>query len=382
LTSNVEIEATDTERLVAFAHDHSIKLTVIGPEVPLALGVADAFDEAALPVYGPTRAAARLEWSKAWARQFMHRHAIPQPKFEVLRDVAQARAYATRAAPCVVKADGLAAGKGAIVCASPEEARAAIDLMLAERRFGAAGDTVLVEELVRGRELSYIVLSDGQVAVPLVPAQDYKRAEDQDRGPNTGGMGSYAPAQSVQPELLDAIHNDIINRAFDGMRAEGSPYRGTLYAGLILDHDGPKVIEFNCRFGDPETQAQLPLLDSDLYLALEACTRGRLRSELVRWKGGACVCVVLASQGYPGTYRTGYRVRGLELLGDRQDVYAFHAGTRIDGEHVVTSGGRVLGITATADDLKAATAQAYQVIGPEGVWFENSHFRSDIGAQA
>ncbi len=373
---NVPISADDVAALVDFARHEAIDLTVIGPETPLALGIVDAFHAAGLRVFGPTQAAARLESSKAFSKAFMRRHNIPTADYGVFTDFDSARAFVTQLGkPVVVKADGLAAGKGVVVCATAAEAEAALRRVLLDREFGSAGDSVLVEERLSGAELSALAFSDG-ASVALMPfARDHKRVGEGDLGANTGGMGAFAPVLDVPRDLADYVRRRVLEPAVRGMAAEGFPYRGVLYAGLMLTPNGVKVLEFNSRFGDPETQVILPLLESDLAEILIACTEGRLAQTPPRWRAGACATVVLASPGYPGDYPKGLPISGLDALQD--DVIVFHAGTARQGEQTVTSGGRVLTVSGLGDSLASALASAYTHI--HKISFEGMHFRRDIG---
>jgi len=375
----------DLEKLAAEARSRDIGLTVVGPEQPLAEGIVDVFRAAGLPVFGPTRAAAELEWSKAFAKDFMTRHGIPTASYRTFRagEEEAARAYVASAnAPLVVKADGLAAGKGVLLCRTPGEAlRAVADIAQA---FGRAGSTFVVEEYMEGKEASVFAVCDGKDFATLAPAQDHKRALDGDRGPNTGGMGAYAPAPCVTPAIMDEVRATIIRPTLEGMSREGRPYTGCLYVGLMLTAEGPRVVEYNCRFGDPETQVVLPLYGGDLLDLLEASARGTIASLPPRRPGpGAAVCVVLASGGYPGKYETGKRISGLPAGDTEGRVIYFHAGTRREADgSFATAGGRVLGVTAMepAHDIAAAIAAAYRAAA--GITFEGIHYRHDIGKGA
>ncbi|MGB5058608.1 MAG: phosphoribosylamine--glycine ligase, partial [Candidatus Promineifilaceae bacterium] len=337
--TNVPIAVEDVAGLVAFAREKGIGLTAVGPEIPLALGLVDAFQAAGLTVFGPTQAAAQLETSKAFAKAFMQEVGIPTAVSATFTNYQQAANYLPDG-PVVVKASGLAAGKGVIVCDNRAEAEAALRQIMLDREFGPAGDEVIIEERLSGPEVSLLAFCDGQTAVPLPPARDHKRAYDGDLGPNTGGMGVYAPPPDVDAALVDHIMRTVIQPAVDGMARRGAPYVGVLYAGIMLTAVGPKVLEFNCRFGDPETQALLPLLDGDLAEILLACAAGRLTPEMVRVHSGACATVVMAAPGYPGTYPKGLPITGLEAV--PEEVVVFHAGTHHADGQIVTSGGRVL----------------------------------------
>jgi phosphoribosylamine--glycine ligase len=383
IAENVFISEMDFDGLIAFAKEKGIGLTVVGPEVPLAAGIVDRFQTAGLPVFGPTQAAAQLEASKAFAKTFMQEMGIPTAWAAVFTDYEAARDYlAQHPGPAVIKASGLAAGKGVVVCDDTAEAEAALQEIMLNQAFGAAGDEVLIEERMVGAELSLLVLTDGVTAnpkrlraVPLPPARDHKRIFDGDKGPNTGGMGAYAPPPDVNQSLIDEVMATIVNPTIRGMAERGTPYVGVLYVGLMLTADGPKVVEFNCRFGDPETQVVLPLLDGDLAEIMLACIEGRLSPEMVRCHEGACVTVVMAAPGYPGNYPKGLPITGLDDVPD--DVLVFHAGTKTADGQVVTNGGRVLAVSARGEDLDTAVAFVYA--GVEKIHFEGAYYRRDIG---
>ncbi|MHB0876647.1 MAG: phosphoribosylamine--glycine ligase [Anaerolineae bacterium] len=379
LGENVPLRAEDVLGLVDLARSRHVDFTVVGPEAPLALGIVDAFTEAGLRIAGPHRAAAELESSKAFSKAFMQRHGIPTAGYRSFEEFEPALAY-TRSLPKppVVKADGLAAGKGVVVADTYEEAEAALRQMLIAKEFGASSNTVVVEEHLEGQEVSLLAFTDGERIAPLIAAQDHKRIADGDTGPNTGGMGAYAPAAVLTDELRREAIERVIEPAVRGMAAEGRPYRGVLYAGLILTDSGIETLEFNCRFGDPEAQVLLPLLDCDLADVLLRCSEGRLDPAQVRWHEGACVCVVMASGGYPGHYATGHAITGIERAEDL-GCLVFHAGTKAGDGGVVTSGGRVLGVTATGTDLGQAIDKAYT--GVRAIGFEGAQYRSDIGAK-
>ena len=381
LATNVDLRADDVQGLTAYAREGGFHLVVIGPEVPLALGLADALIEAGVPVFGPRRAAARLESSKAFSKDFMRAHGIPTADYGVFTDADAALAYLeTHPAPIVVKADGLAAGKGAYVCRTDEEARQAVEMIMRVRLYGAAGDAVVIEEFLPGQEVTVLAFADGHTVRPMILAQDHKAAYDGDRGPNTGGMGAYAPAPLLDPQTLQRVVDEVLQPAVDGMAAAGTPYVGVLYAGLMVQGDDYSVLEFNCRFGDPETQAILPLLETDLVDVLDACIDGRLADVQLRWAPQSCVCVVMASAGYPGDYTKGAEIHiPADYLGAHPNVAVFHAGTRRDGERLLTAGGRVLGVSAWADDLSVAIAQAYAAV--ERIHWSGAQYRRDIGAK-
>lgn len=381
--TNVAADIKDPRAILDLARRLGVDLTVIGPEDPLAAGVADVLAEAGLAVFGPSRAGARLEWSKAFAKEFMIRHGIPTARFDVAGDPASARAAVARlGVPVVVKADGLAAGKGVTVADDRAQAEEAVRRAMEEGAFGTAGRTLVIEERLEGEEVSVLALTDGERVLPLPPAQDHKRLLDGDRGPNTGGMGAYCPATGVLgAEGERFVLERVLLPAVRGMAREGNPYRGVLYAGLMVTRDGPKVLEFNCRFGDPETQVVLPLLDEDLAGLLLACAGGpdRLPDRPVRTVPAAAAGVVMASGGYPGHYATGLPVDGLEAAAAEPGVKVFHAGTRLEGGRVVTAGGRVLNVVATAPTLREAVAAAYRAVAL--IRFEGAHWRSDIASR-
>jgi phosphoribosylamine--glycine ligase len=377
----------DTRALLAFARVNKIGLTVIGPELPLANGIAEDFQKAGIRLFGPMKRAAELEWSKVFAKEFMKRHGIPTAAFRAFTASQRVEAAAyldTCALPVVLKADGLAAGKGVIICATVEEARAALARLTDAGAFGSAGDTIVIEEFLEGEEASVFAVTDGYDAVILAPAQDHKRALDGDRGLNTGGMGAYAPAPVVTPALLEKIRRSIIGPVLRGMESEGRLYRGCLYVGLMITAAGPRVVEFNCRFGDPETQAVLPLYDGDILdLLVAACDGTIARLPEPAPPSGAAACVVMTSAGYPESYETGKRIDGLDTLSGLADIVVFHAGTSRD-EHgaLLTAGGRVLGVTAFSREggIPSVVEAAYTAVGK--ISFEGMHFRRDIGWRA
>jgi len=376
---NVAIAATDIPALVDFARQQQVDLTVVGPEAPLVAGIVDTFRQAELPIFGPPAAAARLEGSKAFAKNFMRRHNIPTGEYPIFTDFESARTYLQRQhGPIVLKADGLAAGKGVLVYNSPVQAEDGLRKIMVERAFGAAGDTVIIEERLTGAEISILAWSDGETVFPVIPARDHKRAFDGDTGPNTGGMGAIAPAPDISPALVETIQQTILQPAVAGLAADGAPYVGILYAGLMLTDTGPQVLEFNCRFGDPETQAVLPLLETDIFDIFMACIAGRLATQSIHWRAGACATVVLASPGYPGSYPQGLPIVGIDAAAAQNDVTIFHAGTARDGAgRLVTAGGRVLAVSAVGADVSSALAKAYR--GVRQIHFEGAHFRTDIG---
>ena len=380
--SNVDIAATDLAALEAFARDHAIDLTIVGPEAPLVEGVVDRFQAAGLTIFGPTQAAAQLEGSKSFTKDFLARHAIPSADYQTFTDVEPALAYlAEKGAPIVIKADGLAAGKGVIVAMTAAEAEAAVRDMLEANAFGDAGARVVIEEFLDGEEASFIVMVDGEHVLPMATSQDHKRAGDGDTGPNTGGMGAYSPAPVVTDAVYQRIMDEVILPTVKGMAAEGHPYTGFLYAGLMIDKSGtPKVIEYNCRFGDPETQPIMMRLESDLAALCLAGSQGTLDRETIEWDKRPAVGVVLAAGGYPGSYRKGDVIDGIEAAEDT-GCRVFHAGTTQDDQgRVATSGGRVLCVTALGDTVANAQALAYE--GVAAIDWQDMSYRHDIGFRA
>ncbi len=375
----VPIGAADVPGLAGFAERESIDLTVVGPEAPLVAGVADELEARGLRVFGPSRDAARLEGSKSWAKDLCERHGIPVPRSRAFTELGPAVEFLDAMdPPYVVKADGLAAGKGVTVAEDREAAVAALRACLQERVFGEAGSRVLVEEFVSGREISLIAVTDGRDVVPLALAQDYKRAGDEDTGPNTGGMGAYSPVNWVDEPTRAAVVRDVVERAVRALADEGTPYRGALYAGLMLTEAGPRLLEFNCRFGDPETEAILPRLGSDLAELLMACVEGDLAAQRPEWIPQVCVTVVVASGGYPGAYRTGLEIGGLDAARSLPGVFPFHAGTAARDGRVLTAGGRVLAISALGPTMAVARERAYEACSM--VSFQDMYFRGDIAA--
>lgn len=377
---NVDISDSDIPGLIQLCQDENVEFTVVGPEAPLVAGVVDAFAEAGLACFGPTAKAAQLEGSKAFSKEFMRRYGIPTAAHETFTDAASAKTYVLeQGAPIVIKADGLAAGKGVIVAQSQEEAFQAIDDMLCENRFGDAGARVVVEEFLPGEEASFICLCDGSTAIPFASSQDHKARDDGDRGPNTGGMGAYSPAPVVTKDVHDRAMAQVILPTLKGMEAEGSPYRGFLYAGLMVSPEGEiKVVEFNCRFGDPEAQPVMMRLQSDLLTALQQAAAGELDPSALVFDSRVALGVVMAAGGYPLEYQSGDLISGLDK--ELEDTKVFHAGTRLQNDQVVTAGGRVLCVVGLGDSVAAAQARAYQRI--ESIGWRNRYFRKDIGYRA
>ncbi len=380
IAENVDISAEDPERLLDFARVEAIDLTVVGPEVPLVKGIVDKFEQHDLRIFGPSALAAKLEGSKIFSKNLMQKYNIPTAKFRSFSDANDAIQYAEGQGPVVVKADGLAAGKGVILCENANEARAAIQLIMQDRAFGDAGGRIVIEEWLRGKEISLLALCDGKTALPLEGAEDHKTVFDGDTGPNTGGMGAYSPSPIFTEALKQQVQDEVMNPTLRAMEQEGAPYKGVLYAGLMITDDGPKVLEFNARMGDPETQPLMVRMQSDLVPLLEACIDGTLGGMTIEWSPQASVCVVMASGGYPGSYEKGHVIEGLKDAEAMEAVTVFHAGTRMEGDQVVTSGGRVLGVTALGADVPSAIANAYE--GVEKIKWPEVHFRRDIGQRS
>jgi phosphoribosylamine--glycine ligase len=375
----VDLKSLDS--MVALGEQVRPDLTVVGPELPLTLGVVDEFTRRGWPVFGPTRAAAQLEASKSFAKEFLQRHRIPTAAYAICDSVEEVRIALTHFhAPVVVKADGLAAGKGVVIAASKEEAAGAASEMLSGKMVGQAGSRIVLEECLKGEELSFLVLSDGERVAPLVAAQDHKRAGDGDTGPNTGGMGAYSTADIVDDKMRDWLVNHIARPVVEGMKAEGAEFKGVLYCGLMMTARGPMVLEFNCRFGDPETQPILMRLESDLVDALEASIAGRVSEGDFTWSPDASVCVVMASGGYPGTFEVGKMITGLDDAAAVEGVKVFHAGTSKRDGAFYTAGGRVLGVSARGADLETAVSRAYEAC--EKIRFDGAHYRKDIAGRA
>lgn len=381
LAKRVAIPVENLEDLAEFAKNNEIDLTIVGPEVPLVLGVVDVFEKAGLRCFGPSQKAAQIEGSKAFSKNLMQKYNIPTAQYAVYSQAEEAKAYAnTLGYPCVVKADGLAAGKGVIICQDAEEATRAIEDMLIDNAFGDAGARVVIEEFLQGEEVSILAFSDGKTVVPMVSSQDHKRIFDHDKGPNTGGMGAYSPAPIYTEEVSKFTQTDILERTIEAMAKEGATFKGILYAGLMVTDKGVKVLEFNARFGDPETQPVLARLESDLVEIVEAVIDERLDNIDISWKNEASVCVILASKGYPESSSKGDTITGLEKIDDTS-VKVFHSGTkRNEAGDFVTNGGRVLGVTAIDEDIEGAISRAYQAV--EKISFDGMQYRSDIGARA
>ncbi len=377
----VPVDQKSLESMVALADRLRPELTIIGPELPLQLGVVDEFAQRGWPVFGPTKAAAQLETSKSFAKEFMQRRRIPTAHYAICSSMNDVKSALSRfSAPIVVKADGLAAGKGVVICKTKDEAASAAGEMLSGKMVGDAGSRVVLEECLQGDELSFLVISDGEHVAPLVAAQDHKRIGDGDTGPNTGGMGAYSFPALLDEQMTHWLTHHIATPVIEGMKAEGMEYKGILYCGLMMTARGPMVLEFNCRFGDPETQPILMRMESDLLEAIEASIEGRVNDGDFRWSNDASVCVVMASGGYPGTIEVGKRITGLEDAEKTEGVKVFHAGTSARDGEFFTAGGRVLGVTARAPHLKAAVERAYEAVGK--IHFDGAHYRKDIAARA
>jgi len=374
----VNIKTDNTKSLIEFAQRNKIDLTVVGPEQPLATGIVDEFRRRKLRIFGPDRKAARLESSKVFAKEFMKQYHIPTAPFCVFQTSAEAIGFCKSAAyPLVVKADGLAAGKGVVVAKNLKEATAAIELMMTKKAFGKAGERIIIESFLQGQEVSIMAITDGKTVLPLLPSQDHKQAFDGDRGPNTGGMGAYSPVDFVTSELLEDIQQHILDPTIAALKTEDIGFVGVLYAGLILTDFGPRVLEFNCRFGDPETQVVLPLLKNDLADILSAAADKKLAGAgKLEWRKGAAACVIMASRGYPANYKTGFPITGLEHVKDN-NCQVFHAGTRRDNGKLLTAGGRVLAVVGLNSDLRGALDRAYSAV--RKIRFEGAFFRKDIG---
>jgi phosphoribosylamine---glycine ligase len=379
IARNLDIRPDDIEALAGAAQDIGIDLTVVGPEAPLAAGIVDHFEQLGMSIFGPIKAAAQIESSKVFARKLMQKYKIPCPNGITFSSYPEAKRYVeSQPMPMVVKADGLAAGKGVTVAGSRDEALKALSDIMESRIFGPAGDNVIIEECLTGKEVSLLAFTDGKTVIPMIPACDYKRVFDDDRGPNTGGMGSYSPPGFFDAKLTRQVMKTILQPVVKAMAKEGMPYKGVLYAGLMIAADGPKVLEFNARFGDPETQTILPRLRTDLVDILLAVVDNKLSEAVVQWDDNACVGVVMASGRYPGSYKTGFKITGLDKLND--DVMVFHAGTKLgEDSQVYTDGGRVLTVTATGKSMAEARARVYRNL--PRINFDGCHYRKDIAAR-
>ena len=373
----VDVKATDVDGMVKWAKDNAMDFVVVAPDDPLALGMVDALEAAGIPAFGPRANAAIIEASKAFSKELMKKYHIPTAKYETFTDLNKALAYIRdQGAPIVVKADGLALGKGVVVASTVEEAEQAVREMMEDKKFGESGSTVVIEECMVGPEVTVLAFCDGEHLVPMLSSQDHKRAYDGNQGPNTGGMGAFCPSPKYTPEIAERCIKEIFQPTVAALKAEGRPFKGVIYFGLMLTKDGPRVVEYNARFGDPETQPILSMLDTDLMDIFQACVDGTLDQVDISWKSGAACCLVLASGGYPVSYKSGYPIAGLteaEALG----ATVFHAGTKAENEQVLTAGGRVLGVTALGGTLEEAIERAYAAAKP--IAFQDMHFRTDIG---
>ncbi|OGW22385.1 MAG: phosphoribosylamine--glycine ligase [Nitrospirae bacterium GWB2_47_37] len=377
----IDVDSADFSALVDFVRYEWVDLTIVGPEDPLSRGIVDAFEKEGRRILGPSKAAAQLESSKVFSKEFMKRHRIPTAEYKVFSSYIHAEDHVRmKGAPIVIKADGLAAGKGVIVASTVDEAIDALRLIMKDKAFGDAGSRAIVEECLKGEEASFMVFTDGKTIVPMVSSQDHKRVFDEDKGPNTGGMGAYSPAPVITRELESVVMETIMRPTIDGLKSEGIKYKGILYAGLMIDNGKPSVLEFNCRLGDPETQPILARLDTDLMDISMAIADEKLSDIEIQWKKDASVCVVLASGGYPGKYEKGKIISGLDNAGKMDDVVVFHAGTAFNNNEIVTNGGRVLGVTALGGDIKAAKEKAYEAINK--IHFDGMHYRKDIADRA
>jgi phosphoribosylamine---glycine ligase len=377
----VPIKANDLNGLLNFASREKIDLTIVGPEEPLTKGIVDLFESKGLAIFGASQRAAELEGSKAFAKEMMKKYRIPTSSHEIFDDPKKAKDYIRRqGAPVVVKADGLAAGKGVIVCKTVEEALKSVDQMMVEKIFGEAGHRVVVEDYLVGEEASYLAFTDGKAILPMASSQDHKQVFDGDQGPNTGGMGAYSPAPVVTDDVHEKIIEKILRPIIQGMGEEGRPYKGVLYAGLMIHEGHPKVLEFNARFGDPETQPVLMRMKGDIIPILQACIKGTLSQYRIEWDSRAAVCVVMASKGYPGDYEKGKPISGLQEVSQMEDIFVFHAGTALKDGQMSTNGGRVLGVTGLGKDIPRAIERTYQAV--QKISWEGAHCRKDIGQKA
>lgn len=379
LAACVNIGATDVDGMVDYAKNNGVDFCVVTPDDPLALGMVDAMEAAGIPSFGPNRKAAQIEASKVFAKGLMKKYGIPTAAYEVFTDPADVLAYLQKRNtwPAVIKADGLALGKGVLIAQNEEEAKAAVRELMVDKKFGASGNEVVVEEFMEGPEVSVLSFTDGHVIVPMVSSMDHKRVDDGDKGLNTGGMGTIAPSPVYTPEVAKECMEKIFVPTMHAMNKEGRTFKGVLYFGLMLTKDGPKVVEYNCRFGDPETQVVLPLLKSDLFTIMRAVHDEKLADLDIEWSDEAAACIMEASGGYPESYKKGYEIHGLDENGQHPGVYVYHSGTKKENGKFYTNGGRVLGIMATGSDLKEALAKAYAAVDEIG--FENMHYRHDIG---
>ena len=376
VAENIDIPADNIDLLLQFATVTGIGLTIVGPEQPLVKGIVDSFEESGLRVFGPSQRAAEIEGSKVFCKDLMKKYGIPTARYESFDSLDKVKLFTNEDEPVVIKASGLAAGKGVILCSNGNEARSAIESIMGEKTFGDAGDQVVVEEFLTGQEVSLLAFTDGKTVLPLDSAQDHKAAFDGDKGPNTGGMGAYSPTPVFTEELKQQVLDEIMIPTLRAMAKEGRYYRGILYAGLMLTKSGPKVLEFNARFGDPETQPIMMRIKNDIVPIFEACIDGTLATKTLQWRPESTVCVVMAAKGYPGSYQKGKEINGLNS-NDNQQAVVFHAGTKLDDGKTLTNGGRVLGVTALGSDISVAIKNAYKVV--EKIKWDGIHYRKDIG---
>jgi phosphoribosylamine---glycine ligase len=375
VAENISIGADKIEELIQFVQENNVELTVVGPEQPLVLGIVDAFEGKGLRAFGPSAKAAQLEGSKAFSKDLMKKYGIPTADYQVFESPVDAKKYIDSVGPVAVKADGLAAGKGVSICMDSESAKKAVDEIMEQKAFGDAGSKIVIEEFLVGEELSLLAFTDGKTVLPLDSAQDHKQAYDGDKGPNTGGMGAFSPAPIFTPELKEQVMNEVMIPAVRGMEADGIVYKGLLYAGLMLTESGPKTLEFNARFGDPETQPLLMRMKNDIVPIFQACIDGTLADHSLDWDSKTAVCVVMAAKGYPGSYEKGMEISGLKEA-EETGAVVFHAGTRPNGDKVETSGGRVLGVTALGDTMDDALSCSYSAV--EKITWDGIHYRKDI----
>ena len=374
---NIDIQLDKLDKLVKFARDKRIDFTVVGPEIPLIAGIVDLFEKEGLKIIGPNKKAARIEGSKVFSKKLLLKYHIPTADFAVFDDYNYAGEFIKKKKyPLVLKADGQCAGKGVKVCQTVEEASGFITSLMKDKIFGDSGNKIIIEEFLSGQEVSFMVATDGKNFISFLPSQDHKRVFDNDDGPNTGGMGAYAPVPFVDKKLIEKIEKEIVSPTLAAMRKEGCTFKGILYPGIILTRDGPKVLEFNCRFGDPETQPLMSLLKTDIVDLFEAIASGKIKKLKLKWHKGSAVCIVLTSHGYPGKYEKGKLIAGLD---SKNGTVAFHAGTAVDGEKIISDGGRVLGIMGRGKNLRDAIKKTYSSIGEKGIYFAGMHYRTDIG---
>jgi len=382
IAKNINISADNLDELLNFAKEKNIDLTIVGPEIPLVKGIVDIFEKSGLKIFGPNKNGAMLEGSKAFTKSFLKENKIPTAEFEKFNNFDNAVLYIkeNKKYPVVIKADGLAAGKGVLICNNEEEAIAAITDIMIKKIFGNSGDTIVIEEFLEGEEASILALTDGENIILLPPSQDHKRIFDDDKGPNTGGMGAYAPTPLIKKDIINKIKNTILHPTLEGLKRKNIIYKGVLYAGLMITKDGPKVLEYNCRFGDPETQSIMPLINSNLLELFIGCSDGNIKNKQIDIKDGFALNVVIASSGYPGKYETGKEIYGLEKFNDRDDIIIFHAGTKVEKGKILTSGGRVLNFTGIDKNIEKTIEKVYNNINK--IKFEGAYYRKDIGKRA